>query len=134
MQVQQVATNRQAALQLIRDVTAVPLSNNVILHDFAQNTLVTGREAVTAVLHTFFHTAFADLTIDCHTILDNEERVSLSLSLSGRQIAPFWGLPCTGRPIILTLTMICRFYASQVAYIELFYDAGTLLRQLGLAL
>jgi hypothetical protein len=30
--------------------------------------------------------------------------------------------------------MICRFYADQIARIELYYDGGTLLRQLGLAL
>lgn len=122
------------ALLVTQDVTAVPFSNNVILHDFAQSTIVTGRLAVTAVLHTFFHTAFTDLSIECNTILANEEITSLSVSLSGRQIAPFWGLPCTGRPITLMLTIICRFYAGQVAHIELFYDAGTLLRQLGLAL
>ena len=134
MQAQQAANNRQTVLQLTTDVTAVPFSNNVILQDFAQTTTVTGREAVTAVLHTFFHTAFTDLVIELDTLVANEETATLSLSLSGRQIKPFWGLPCTGRHITLSLAIICRFTADQIARIELFYDAGTLLRQLGLAL
>lgn len=134
MQVEQAANNREAVLQLTTDVTAVSFSSNVILKDFAQTTTVTGRVAVTAVLHTLFHTAFTDLVIELNTVVANEETATLSFSLSGRQIKPFWGLPCTGRHMTLSLAIICRFTADQIARIELFYDAGTLLRQLGLAL
>ena len=134
MQAQQAANNRQTVLQLTTDVTAVPFSNNVILQDFAQTTTVTGREAVTAVLHALFHTAFADQVVEPHTLTANEETASVCLTLSGRQIEPFWGLPCTGRSITLSLSITCRFCCDQIAYIELVYDAETLLRQLGLAL
>ena len=134
MSTQQATQNRQMTLQLISDATAVSLATNVILQDFAQSTIIEGREAVTAVFHTFFHDAFTEKTLEIHTLLADKETATLSLLLSGQQIAPFWGLPCTGRHITLSLVIICRFHADQIARIELYYDAGTLLRQLGLAL
>jgi hypothetical protein len=134
MPTQQATQNRQMALQLMHDVTAVSLTTHVILQDFAQATVIEGREAVTAVLRTFFHDAFTEMNLEIHTLLADRETATLSLSLSGQQIAPFWGLPCTGRHITLSLAIICRFRADQIAHIELYYDAGTLLRQLGLAL
>jgi steroid delta-isomerase-like uncharacterized protein len=134
MQGQQAANNRQMALQLMAGDTAVSLSPTVILQDHAQSTTVTGREAVMAFLHAFFRRAFAGMTLEINTLLADRETATLSLSLSGRQIAPFWGLPCTGRHVTLSLALICRFHDGQIAKIELYYDAGTLLRQLGLAL
>jgi hypothetical protein len=49
---QQATYNRQIVLQLMRDVTAVSLPINIILQDFALSTIIEGREAVTAVIHT----------------------------------------------------------------------------------
>lgn len=134
MQKHQAAHNQQAVLQLIGEGTAVPLTDDVILQDYAQSTTVTGREAVMGFLRAFFHCAFAEMRLEIQTLLADKETATLSLSFSGQQIAPFWGLPCTGRRITLSLVMICRFYADQIARIELYYDGGTLLRQLGLAL
>lgn len=131
---QQASHNRQTVLQLIRDVTAVSLTHSVILQDVAQATTITGRAAVTAVLHSLFHTAFADQVVEPLTLCANEDTASACLTLSGRQIELFWGLPCTGRYITLSLRLTCRFYSDQIAHIELDYDAETLLRQVGLAL
>jgi steroid delta-isomerase-like uncharacterized protein len=131
---QQAANNRKMVLQLTVDPTAVPLAEDVILHDFAQSTTVTGRKAVIDFIHTFFHRAFTDSVIEINLLLVDKETATLSLSLSGRQSAPFWGLPCTGRHITLSLTMIFRFHAGQITCTELFYDGRALLRQLGLAL
>ncbi|MCA9933516.1 MAG: ester cyclase [Anaerolineales bacterium] len=134
MQTQEAAHNRQIALQLVDGNTAVPLSPTVILQDHAQSASVSGQEAVATFLHTFFRDAFVEVALEIHTLLADRETATLSLSFSGRQIAPFWGLPCTGRFITLSLAFICRFHARQIVKIELYYDAGTLLRQLGLAL
>ena len=97
MDTQASAQNQLAALLITQDVTAVPFSNHVIFHDFAQDCLVIGREAVTAVLHTFFHAAFSDPTITLNHVCADDDSAQLELVLSGRQVAPFWGLPCTGR-------------------------------------
>lgn len=134
MHVEQAALNRQTVLQLTQDVTAVSFTQTVILQDVAQATTLTGRAAVTAVLHTLFHTAFAEQVVALHTFCAHEETASVRLTLSGRQIEPFWGLPCTGRHITFSLTITCHFIADQIAHIELDYDAEILLRQLGLAL
>lgn len=122
------------ALLVTQDVTAVPLTDDAILQDFAQSTMITGRDDVINFVHAFFHQAFDEVALEINTLLADKETATLSFSLSGRQIAPFWGLPCTGRHITLSLAMICRFQAEQIARIELYYDGGTLLRQLGLAL
>ena len=128
------AKNRQAALLITQDLTAVPFSQHVIFRDFAQDCLVIGRTAVTAVLHAFFYAAFNHPTITLNSTKSEEDQVQLALTLSGQQIAPFWGLPCTGRTITLDLAIGCCFFGEQITHVDLHYDAGTLLRQLGLAL
>ncbi|MEZ4590659.1 MAG: ester cyclase [Chloroflexota bacterium] len=133
MDTQVSAKNQQAALLITQDVTAVPFSSHVIFQDFAQDCLVIGHEAVTAVLQTFFN-AFSHSSITLKHIQADEDSAHLQLLLSGQQVAPFWGLPCTGRMVTLALEMGCRFYGEQVTHVELYYDAGALLRQLGLAL
>ena len=138
MQINQAATNRQAAKQLIMEPTAiktaVSLAPTITLQDFAQSTTVEGREAVIAAFDTFFHTAFAETAVEFNTLLADNQTATLSIVFSGRQVAPFWGLPCTGRQLTLSLAVICHFHGDQISHIKLYYDAGTLLRQLGLAL
>lgn len=128
------AINRQSALQLVLETTTAALTRDVILQDFAQDTSIAGRAAVTAFIHTFFHRAFVEKRVTINTLLADQETAALSLLLAGRQSTPFWGLPNTGRYLKLPLVIICRFQADYIARIELYYDAGTLLRQLGLAL
>ena len=74
MPAQTATSNRQLTLQLVRDATAVPLAPNVILQDFAQASTVTGREAVAAFLHDFFHHAFAEMTLEINTLLTDIKR------------------------------------------------------------
>ena len=131
----QVSTQNQlAALLITQDITAVPFSNHVVFHDFAQDCLVNGREAVTAVLHAFFQTAFSNPTITLNRTQANAESIRLAFVLAGQQVAPFWGLPCTGRSVTLEMELGCRFLGEQITHVDLHYDAGALLRQLGLAL
>ncbi|GAB4443657.1 MAG: hypothetical protein Kow0031_25940 [Anaerolineae bacterium] len=131
---QQASLNRRITQQLTIDTSALPLADDIILHDFAQSTTITGRQAVLAFIRAFFQHAFANRQLNVDTLLADGQAAALSLSIAGRQIAPFWGLPCTGRPVTLSLALICHFQAEQITRIELYYDAGTLLRQLGLAL
>ncbi|MCB9420229.1 MAG: ester cyclase [Ardenticatenaceae bacterium] len=133
-QTQTALDNRQAVLRLVTDVTAVPLADDVVLQDFAQSITIAGRRAVTDFICAFFCRAFAEMTLEINTLLADGETATLSLVLAGRHIAPFWGMPCTGRHVTLSLALICRFHAGQIVYIEWYYDGGTLLRQLGLAL
>lgn len=131
---QQANLNRNITQQLTADTSALPLADDITLHDFAQSTTITGRQAVLAFIRAFFQHAFADKQLNVDTLLADGQTAALSLSITGRQVAPFWGLPCTGRRVTLSLALICRFHANQISRIELYYDAGTLLRQLGLAL
>jgi len=136
MQINQAVTNRQLAKQLITKPTAVltTLAPAITLQDFAQSTTIEGREAVIAAFHTFFHVAFVETAVDFNTLSADNQTATISLIFSGRQVAPFWGLPNIGRHIMLSFAIIFHFHGDQIAHIKLYYDAGTLLRQLGLAL
>ena len=138
MRINQAATNRQLAKQLITEptavLTAVSLAPTITLQDYARDIVIEGREAVIAAFDTFFHVAFVETAVEFNTLLADNQTATLSLHFSGRQVAPFWGLPCTGRHVTLSLAIIFHFHTDQIAHIKLYYDAGTLLRQLGLAL
>lgn len=130
----QARTPLQLMQIFLQDVTAVPLAADVVLEDFAQTAVFVGRTTVFAALHAFFVDGLADAEIIPTALLGDAETAVLACTVHARQSAPFWGLPCTGRHLTLPMVIICHSDVAQVQRIELYYDAGALLRQLGLAL
>ena len=44
------------------------------------------------------------------------------------------GIPPTGRAVAIPMALFCEIERQEIQLASLYYDAGTLLRQLGLAL
>ncbi|MCP5097688.1 MAG: hypothetical protein GY943_19245 [Chloroflexi bacterium] len=125
--------NQRLARKLLRDITAVSLSPTITLIDHAQQSHYHGQGQVTAVWQAFFVNGLHSPNMEMSTLLADNTTATFSINISGKQQHPFWGLPNTGRHISLKMAVICRFETGVFTQIELYYDAGSLLRQLGLA-
>jgi steroid delta-isomerase-like uncharacterized protein len=112
----------------------VALAEDVIVHDQAQDRAFTGRAAVQAFLRATFVDGFSDVVLTPQTVVADEQAAALELTFRGRHSGRFMGLPATGRVAIVPMTIVCRIAQGQIHQATLYYDAGALLRQLGLAL
>jgi predicted ester cyclase len=119
---------------LATDHAALTLADDVVLRDQAQRREFVGRSAVEAMLHGFFTHGFSETRIEIDCLLVDQRAAVLAFVLNGRQTGSFLSLPVTGRTVAVPMTLVCHLSRNQVYQAALYYDAGTLLGQLGLAL
>jgi len=126
--------NRQLVEAFVVERTAVALAEDVVLWDQAQSRSYAGRAAVEAVWQAFFADSFADVQIEIHTLIADDMAATLEFIFRGRHHDRFMGIPPTGQEIAIPMALFCWIEAGKIRRATLYYDAGTLLRQLGLAL
>jgi predicted ester cyclase len=82
----------------------------------------------------FFIEGFAEVRIEIHRLIADEHAAALEFTFRGRHQGRFMGIPPTSREVVIPMALFCRIEAREIRQASLYYDAGTLLRQLGLAL
>jgi steroid delta-isomerase-like uncharacterized protein len=129
-----------SAQENLRVVHQIPLEPGSVLFaeaaclvDLAQNRRQSGREAVIRALNELFVDAFDDIQVEPGVSLADHQTAMLELIYRGRQQRSFMGIPATGRRVQIPMVIIGAFEAGKVIQVSLFYDAGTILRQLGMA-
>jgi len=110
-----------------------PLAADVVLEDHGQSMVYQGRTAVTSVLRAFFGEWFSDGRMDIQTTFDSEQTSAIVFNFNGRHDGVFFGIPATGRQVTVPMILLFRTNQDHIQHISWYYDAGTLLRQLGLA-
>ncbi len=110
------------------------LADDVLFIDQAQALTYTGRAAAEILLCSFFTFGFSHARVDAPTLTINNETAVLEFTFRGRQSSSFLGIAPTGRTVAVPMVLTCGIRDGQVWRANLCYDAGTLLRQLGLAL
>lgn len=113
---------------------ALPLAENIICEDYAQDRILRGRAEVVALLDAFFIRGFTNVQVNLRTALTDESSAVFEFVFRGLHVAPFLDIPATQRAVELPMVIICHLTNEQVQRAALYYDAGVLLRQLGLAL
>ena len=111
-----------------------PLGEDVILEDHGQSMVYRGRPAVTAVLEAYFKGGFSDGRMNVQEIFTNGPSQVVTFVFHGRQDGAFLGIPATGREVSVPMILLIRVTEEKIRYLAWYYDAGTLLRQLGLSL
>jgi steroid delta-isomerase-like uncharacterized protein len=122
------------ALEQDTAVLAAVLAEDVVLLDQAQERSFVGREAVITFLHSFFNHSFSQTEAKIQAMIVDETEAALVFTFYGRQDGPFVGIPATGQVVVLPMVVYCQIESGQIKQAMLYYNAGTLLRQLGLAL
>jgi predicted ester cyclase len=128
-----------SAQEHLRIVHQIPVAPGSVLFaeaaqlvDLAQNRQRSGREAVVHTLNALFMDAFDEIHVQPGISLADERSAMLELVFQGRQQRSFMGIPATGRWVQINMVIIAVFVESAVTRVSLFYDAGTILRQLGM--
>jgi steroid delta-isomerase-like uncharacterized protein len=119
------------ALAMTRDLSV--LAVDVVLRDEAQERSFVGRAAVTELFDAFFVQGFTAIWTEVQTAVIDDEQAALMFIFHGRQHGPFLGIPPTQLEVAVPMVLLCQIEAEEVKRVTLYYNAGTLLRQLGLA-
>ena len=127
-------TPQQLLEQFIHNPPMLALADDIILIDHAQARTYTGRAAAEILLCNFFTFGFTHAQIDAPTLTIDNGTAVLKFTFHGRQTGSFLGIAPTGRAVAVPMVLTCGIRDGQVWRANLCYDAGTLLRQLGLAL
>ena len=126
--------NRQLAEAFVTEWSAVALAEDIAFRDQAQSRSFAGRALVEAVWGALFANGFAEVRIEIHTLIADDTAAALDFTFRGRHQGRFMGIPPTGREVAIPMALFCSSEAREIRQASLYYDAGTLLRQLGLAL
>lgn len=126
--------NRRLMEVFAREPAAAPLMDGVIWQDMAQNCTYRGRAAVAGLLRAFFVEGFPAARAEVQHLLADEETAVLQFTFHGRQDGPFMGIPATGREVSVPMIIVCHIATERIQQAAMYYDAGSLLKQLGMAL
>jgi steroid delta-isomerase-like uncharacterized protein len=114
--------------------THAPLAEDVILEDYGQSMVYHGRTAVLPILRAYFSDGFPDGRICVDATFSDSRIIVIAFTFRGRHNGRFLGLPPTGREVAVPMILLCHTTDHHIQHIAWYYDAGTLLRQIGLAL
>jgi predicted ester cyclase len=126
--------NRRIVMDLIADYRRVEWAETAILQDHAQARSFAGPQAIQNWLRALFEEGFPDARIDIHRVIADGNGAAAEYTLRGRHAGAFAGIRPTGREVTLPMAFICEIREGRIALADLYYDGGTLLRQLNLAL
>ena len=129
-----IAKNLHIAQIFLETPTAIPLTEEIVLQDLAQNCTYRRRTAVQRLLLAFFNEGFSEVRIKQQAMLADERTAIIEFVFYGRHSGVFMSIPATGQRVAVPMVLVCQIADSCIHHITWYYDAGTLLRQLGLAL
>lgn len=112
----------------------VPLTDDIILEDHGQSMVYRGRAAVSPILRAYFSDGFPDGRMCIRTTFTNTQTAVIAFTFRGRQDGLFLGIPATSREVAVPMILLCRITDCHIQHIAWYYDAGTILRQLGLTI
>jgi len=106
---------------------------DAVLYDMPVGRPFEGREAIASLLRLFYAEAFSDAEAEVRTVaLDAEQGLGfIEWTFRGRHTGDLLGIALTARRVELPILAVCEIADGLVQRGRLYYDTGTLLRQLG---
>jgi steroid delta-isomerase-like uncharacterized protein len=129
-------TTAEAGRRLVEAFAAAhdpaALAEDVIVRDQAQERSFRGRAAAGAFLDSLFREAFAGARSEVEAIVLGRAAAAIAFTFHGRHEGTFMGLPATRRKVRVPMVMVLQLASGLIARADLYYNAGTLLRQMEL--
>ncbi len=123
--------NRQLIETLVMLGDTSALAADVIFVDRAQDRSFAGRDEARRFFEALLIDCFADVGVTPLSIAADEHTVAMEFHFRGRQQGRFLGIPATGRLVLVPMVLVCEVAQNTIKRAALYYDAGTMLRQLG---
>ena len=121
-----LAENRRSVAGLLETLSAEPLY--VVMATGREHR---GREAV-AAFYTGLFESMPDVTFDLQDVYIGENGVVEESVLVGTHTGDLFGLPPSGRPVRLPLTIVFPMRDGQILGERLYFDLDSLQRQIGM--
>jgi len=90
-----------------------------------------GREAIAGLMGALYGGSFTDTHVEYRTILADGNHVVLEFVYNGTNTGDFMGLPPTGRRVSVPILGIYEVEGEYITFGRIYYDVGTMMRQLG---
>jgi len=121
-----IAENRRSVEGLLDT-----LSDEPVYQIMATGETHRGKDAVAAFYRGLFE-AMPDVTFELQGQFIGEEGVAEESVLVGTHTGPLFGIPATGRPVRLPLTIVFPMQEGEILGERIYFDMKTLRRQVGL--
>lgn len=126
--------NLRLVQAFLENPLTAPLAEDVVLQDLAQNCTYRRRSDVHRLLRAFFEEGFSEVKTTQQTLLADEKSAVVEFVFYGVHKGVFLSIPATGQRVVIPMVLVCHITGGSICRISWYYDAGTLLRQLRLAL
>jgi steroid delta-isomerase-like uncharacterized protein len=125
------AGSAQVFMAFIEEHDPAFYAEDAVFHVMALGEPFHGRAAIGAFLATLYGGAFTDTHVEIRTLLADGNRVVLEFVYNGTNTGEFMGSPATDRRIRVPMLGIYEIEGELIRYGRLYYDAATIMRQLG---
>jgi predicted ester cyclase len=126
--------NTRQLIESFFNQSADLVEDDLVLIDHAQSQVFRGRTTAQALVLDLLSTSFPAAQAEIYTVVEDGYYTVVELIFLGCHCGPFMGIAPTGRLVALPLALVSQRREGKIERVSLYYDAGTLLRQLGLAL
>ncbi len=92
---------------------------------------IEGREAIAGLMGAFYGGSFTDTHVEHRSILADGNRVVLEFVFNGTNTGEFMGLPPTGQRVSVPIMGIYEVEGAYITFGRIYFDMGTMMRQLG---
>jgi len=90
-----------------------------------------GREAIAGLFGALYGGSFTDTHVEIRSVLADGPRVVLEFVYNGTNTGEFMGLPATGERVSVPIMGIYEIEGESIMHGRIYFDMGTMMRQLG---
>lgn len=92
---------------------------------------IVGREAIGGLMGALYGGSFTDTHVEYRSIVGDGNLVVLEFVYNGTNTGEFLGLPATGERVSVPMLGIYEVEGEYITYGRVYFDMGTMMRQLG---
>jgi steroid delta-isomerase-like uncharacterized protein len=122
---------RKTLHQIVDQERKFKVSSAITLRDQGQERSYFGARQVEAWFAMWFEEAFDNSRLEIDQSVSSPRQTFAAFTFYGTHQAAFLGIPATGRMVCLPMVLLVEAAECQIQTISLYYNSGTLLRQLG---
>jgi steroid delta-isomerase-like uncharacterized protein len=90
-----------------------------------------GREAIAGLFGALYGGSFTDTHVEIRSVIADGPRVVLEFVYNGTNTGEFMGLPATGERVSVPIMGIYEIEGDSITHGRIYFDMGTMMRQLG---
>ena len=108
------------------------MADDVVFTVMASGETFRGRDAVSAMLDTYYRTAF-EAAAEPRTAIVGDGHAMIEVTFAGKHVGDFMGIPATGKDVRVPLCVVYDVDDGAITAGRVYFEVPVLLQQLGVA-